>query len=260
MILNKFSSVSLSGRLKILSLQLIALSLFSCNKTANISANKAFVSFTHVAYQVGPLTLRINDSNVFTAIPYDSATGHPYASVTSQVSNTSILESSDTFLTGFSSFRQGAHYSIYAYDTVAAGTLEASLKSMIILQDNPPLNSDTTISIRYMNFTPSSSIGLLLINTRHAIPVSYDTVVISIEDFVGANINPSAYIFQPILAGNYNVISFIDSARPAPDGSNFRQMGNWTFNITSNYNFLLMGFGNLDSGQYKLQFKPVALN
>src|ERR1700733_11538528 len=118
MILNKFRSVSLATRLKAISLQLIALSIFSCNKTANISANKAFVSFTHVAYQVDPLTLKINDSTVFLAIPYDSATGHPYATVTSQISNTSIFENSDSFLSGFSSFRQGAHYSIYVYDTL----------------------------------------------------------------------------------------------------------------------------------------------
>jgi hypothetical protein len=244
MILNKFSSVSLSGRLKVLSLQFLALSLFSCNKTANISANKAFVSFTHVAYGVGPLTLKINDSTVFSAIPYDSATGHPYATVTSQISNTSIFENNDSFLSGFSSFRQGAYYSIYVYDT-----LDRSSKSMIILQDNPPLNTDTTVSIRYMNFTPSSLIGLLLVNTRHSIPDASDTIVVS-----------PAYIFRPVLAGNYDVTAFTDSARPAPDGSNFRKMGNWTFNITSNYNFNLMGFGNVDSGQYKLQFKPVALN
>ena len=44
MILSKFSSVSLAARLKTISLQLIALSLFSCNKTANINANKSFVN------------------------------------------------------------------------------------------------------------------------------------------------------------------------------------------------------------------------
>ena len=254
MILNKFNGASLAARLKTISLQLIALSIFSCNKTANISANKAFVSFTHVAYQVEPLTLKINDTTVFLAIPYDSATGHPYATVTSRISNTSIFENSDSFLSGFSSFRQGAHYSIYVYDT-----LDRRSKSMIILQDNPPLNTDTTVSIRYMNFTPSSLIGLLLVNTRDSIPLARDTVVISPEYFVGVNINPAYYTFTPILAGNYNVTAFKDSARPAPDSSNFRAMGNWTFNITSNYNFLLMGFGN-DTSQYRLQFKPVALN
>jgi Domain of unknown function (DUF4397) len=256
MILNKFSRVSLASRLKTISLQLIALSLFSCNKTANINANKAFVSFTHVAYNVDSLTLKINGTTVFSGIPYDSATGHPYATVTSQISNTTILENSDSFLTGFSSFRQGAYYSIYIYDT-----LDMNTKSMIILQDNPPLNSDTTISVRYMNFAPSSLIGLLLVNTRHgSIPVASDTFVISPANFVGVNINPAVYTFQPILAGTYNITAFTDSARPAPDSSNFRSMGNWTFDITSNYNFLLIGFGNLDSGQYKLHFKPVALN
>jgi len=255
MILNKFKSVSLAARLKTISLQLIALSIFSCNKTSNISANKANVSFTHVAYGVGPLTLMINGDTVFSAIPYDSATGYPYGIVTSQVSNTTIFENSDSFLTGFSSFRQGANYSIYIYDT-----LDKSSKSMIILQDNPPLNSDTTVSIRYLNFTPSSLIGLLLVNTRHSTPVASDTMVISPANFVGFNPTPSAYTFRPILAGNYNVIAFTDSTRPAPDSSNFRRMGNWTFSIISNYNFLLMGFGNLDSGLYKLQFKPVPLN
>ncbi len=256
MILNKFSSISLSGRLKVLTLQLMALSLFSCNKTANISANKAYVSFTHVAYEVGTLTLKINDSAVFSAIPYDSATGHPYGTVTSQISNTSILENNnDSFLSGFSSFRQGAHYSIYVYDS-----LDARSKSMIILQDNPPLNTDSTVSIRYLNFTPSSLIGLLLINTRQDIPFAGDTIVISPEYFVGVNPNPAAYTFRPILAGNYNIFAFTDSIRPTPDSSNIRYMGYFPIDISSNYNFLLMGFGNVDSGQYKFQFKSVALN
>jgi hypothetical protein len=254
MILNKFSSVSLSGRLKTLSIQLIVLSLFSCNKTANINANKAFVSFTHVAYGVGPLTLKINDDSIFWAIPYDSATGYPYANVTSQVSNTSIFENNDTFLSGFSSFRQGAYYSIYIYDT-----LDARSKSMIILQDNPPLNSDTTVSVRYMNFTPSSLIGLLLINTRQDIPFAGDTVVISPQEFVGYNPVPSAYTFQSILAGNYNIFAFKDSIRATPDSSNIRYLGYWPISISYNYNFNLMGFIN-DTGVYKFQFKPVPLN
>ncbi|HEX3767841.1 MAG TPA: hypothetical protein VHT72_05655 [Puia sp.] len=252
--MNKFSSVSLTGRLKTLSLQLLALSLFSCNKTANINANKAYVSFTHVAYGVGPLTLVINADSLFSAIPYDSATGHPYATVVSQVSNTSIFENNDTFLSGFSSFRQGAYYSIYIYDT-----LDARTKSMIILQDNPPLNSDTTVSVRYMNFTPSSAIGLLLINTRQDIPFAGDTVVISPQEFVGANPNPAVYRFQSILAGNYNIFAFKDSIRATPDSSNIIYMGFWPISITSNYNFNLMGFVN-DTGLYKFQFKPVALN
>jgi hypothetical protein len=256
MILNKFSSVSLSARLKTISLQFIALSLFSCNKTANINSNKAFISFTDVAYQVDALTFKINGDMVFTAIPYDSATGIPYAPVTSQVSNTFIFENSDTLLSGFTSFRQGARYSIYVYDTLDANTI-----NMIILQDNPPLNTDTTVSVRYMNFTPSFSIGLLLVNTRHgSTPNAYDTIVIPRENFVGTNINPASYTFTSIVAGTYDVTAYIDSAKPAPDGSNFRKMGNFTFNITSNYNFNMMGFGNDTAGLYKLQFKSVPLN
>jgi hypothetical protein len=254
MILNKFSNVSLAGRLKTISLRLIALSLFACNKTANISSNKAFVSFTHVAYNVGPLTLRINDITVFSEIPYDSATGHPYATVTSQISNTSIIENNDSFLSGFSSFRQGAYYSIYIYDT-----LDGSSKNMIILQDNPPLNTDSTVSIRYMNFAPSSLFGILLINKRQDIPFAGDTITISPAPFVGLNINPAAYTFRPILAGTYDIFAFTDSTRAAPDSSNIRFMGNFPISITSNYNFNLMGFAN-DTGLYQLKFKPVALN
>jgi hypothetical protein len=257
MILNRFSNIPASGRLMVLSFKLCIISLFSCNKTSNISANKAFVSFTHVAYNVDSLTLRIGGNTVFSSIPFDSATGHPYATVTSQISNTTILEHGvDSFLSGFSSFRQGAYYSIYVYDTLSPNP---SAKSMIILQDNPPLNADTAISVRYMNFTPSSKIGLLLVNTRHgSMPVASDTFIISPAVFVGANINPAAYTFQPILAGNYDVTAFADST--SATGSIFRSVGNWSFSITSNYNFLLTGFGNLDSGQNKFQFKPVALN
>jgi len=260
MILNEFNPLSLSGIIKSLSFQLLVMGLFSCNKTSNISANKAFVSFTHYAYQVGPLTLKIGTTDVFSAVPFDSATGYPYGTVVSQVSNTSVMEESDTFLTGFSSFRQGAHYSIYAYDTIEAGTLAASAKSIIILQDNPPLNTDSTVSIRYMNFAPSSEIGLILINTRKGPPYNGDTTVINPALFVGLNPNPAAYKFQPILEGSYNIIAFADSARPAPGNSNFRQLGNFTFSITANYNVNLFGFANLDSGEYKLQLKNVPLN
>jgi hypothetical protein len=131
---------------------------------------------------------------------------------------------------------------------------------MIILQDNPPLNTDSTVSIRYLNFTPSSLIGLLLINTRQDIPFAGDTITISPAPFVGLNNNPAAYTFRPILAGTYNIFAFTDSTRAAPDSSNIRFMGIFPFSIISNYNFILMGFGNDTAGQYKLQFKPVALN
>ncbi|HEY2347932.1 MAG TPA: hypothetical protein VGH64_02900 [Puia sp.] len=256
MILNKFSHISLAGRLRNISLQLLALSLFSCNKTANISANKAFVSFTHMAYNVDPLTLIINNKDtIFASVPFGTATGHPYATVTSQVTNTSIFENTDSFLNGFSSFRQGAYYSIYIYDT-----LDANTKSMIIRQDNPPLNTDSTVSIRYMNFTPSSYIGLLLVNTRNDIPFAGDTIVISRENFVGVNINPAYYKFQPILAGIYNIYAFTDSTRPTPDSSNIRFMLKDTINVISNYNFNLFGFVNVNSGPYRLQLNVVALN
>jgi hypothetical protein len=261
MILNKFSRISHPVRLKALSIQLMALSLFSCNKTANINANKAYVSFTHYAYNVDSLKLNIDGQAIFSWISFDSATGYPYGTVTSQVSNTTILGKNDTFLTGFSSFRQGANYSIYAYDTLDANTLAPESKSLIILQDSPPLNTDSTLSIRYMNFVPSSLIGLLLLNTRHGTtPIANDTVVISPAYFVGLENNPAAYVFRPILGGTYNIFAFIDSTTARPDSSNIRYMGNFNFSVTTNYNFNLVGFYNLTTGPYQLQFKKVALN
>ena len=65
MILNKFSTVSLAARLKTISLQLLALSLFSCNKTANINANKSFVGLTHLAYNVAAIKLTLNGKDLF---------------------------------------------------------------------------------------------------------------------------------------------------------------------------------------------------
>ncbi len=261
MILNKIRSLCSAPYLCVLSPKLFALSLifvFSCNKSADINGNKAFVSFTHYAYNVNPLTLEINGDTVFSAIPFDSATGYPYVTVTSQISNTSIFEQNnvDTFLTGFSSFRQGAYYSIYIYDTLNA--LGANSKSMIILQDNPPLNSDTTVSIRYMNFSPSP-FGLLLVNTR-ADSLAIDTVSFFPESFVGYNPNPAAYTFQTLLAGNYNIFAYLDSARPTSDSSNFRYLGNYPISVLYNYNFNLLGFTNVDTGLYKLQLKTVPLN
>src|SRR5258705_10351572 len=111
-----------------------------------------------------------------------------------------------------------------------------------------------------MNFMPSSLIGLLLINRRQDIPFAGDTITISPAPFVGSNTNPAKYIFSPILAGTYNIFAFTDSIRAAPDSSNIRFMGNFPISITSNYNFNLIGFWNDTAGQYKLQFKPVALN
>jgi hypothetical protein len=261
MILNKFSRITQPFRLKALSLQLMALGLFSCNKTANISANKAYVSFSHYAYNVDSLTLNIDGQTIFSSIPFDSATGYPYATVTSQVSNTAILGKNDTFLTGFSSFRQGSYYSIYAYDTLNANTSVPEYKSLIILQDSPPLNTDSTLSIRYMNFVPSSLIGLLLLNTRHgATPIANDTVIISPAYFVGLENNPAVYVFRPILGGTYNIFAFIDSTTARPDSANIRYMGNFSFSVTTNYNFNLVGFYNVTTGPNQLQFKSVALN
>ena len=76
MILNKFSSISIF-RLRKVGLQFLALSLFSCNKTANINANKSFVSVTHVAYGVGPLTVTANGTPFYSGtLSFSNTTGN----------------------------------------------------------------------------------------------------------------------------------------------------------------------------------------
>ena len=64
MILNKFSHISLSGAIKTFSLQLLALSLFSCYKTANSNENKAYVAVTHVAYGTGPVNITLDGDSL----------------------------------------------------------------------------------------------------------------------------------------------------------------------------------------------------
>src|SRR5664279_820403 len=113
MILNKFRSISFF-RLRTVSLQLLALSLFSCNKTANINANKSFVSITHVANGVGPLTVAVSGSPLFSGtLSFGNTTGdslNPYDTTTSRISELTINENSNTLLSGNAAFQQLGQY------------------------------------------------------------------------------------------------------------------------------------------------------
>src|SRR5450755_1749588 len=116
MILNMFRPVSHFNKLKALSFQLLALSLFSCNKSANINANKAYVGLTHVAYGVGPLGLTIDGTALFTSpLSFGLTTGidgNPYDTTVSRISEMEIFLSQDTSLNvkGNAAFQQGSHY------------------------------------------------------------------------------------------------------------------------------------------------------
>jgi hypothetical protein len=265
MILNKFSSISLSSRLKTLSLQLLALSLFSCNKTANISANKSFVNLTHLAYNVRPIKMTLNGKYLFhDSLSFGNTSGipgNPYDTTVSQVSQMNILLALDSsvIISGNAAFRQGAQYSIFFYDTLSA---TAAAVGMIILQDNPTIRTDTFTNYRYMNFSPGDTIwGLKLINNRKDIPYFADTVVIPARAFVGFDNNPSDYPFSVIRSGNYKVFAYRDSANPAPDRSNFDSLGNLQIDSLVNYYIYLQGFygdtTSSDPNKFQLNFKKL---
>ncbi len=266
MILSKFSTVSLTARLKTISLQLIALSLFSCNKTSNINSNKSFVGLTHLAYNVPAIRMTLNGKYLFPdSLSFGNGSGtstYPYDTTVSQVSEMNIFLAQDTTqnVAGNAAFRQGAQYSIFFFDSLTA---IGPAVSLIILQDNPTIRTDTFTNYRYMNFSPGDTIwGLKLINNRNDIPYAADTVVIPASVFVGLNNNPAEYPFSTIRSGNYKVFAYRDSTNPAPDSSNFNALGNIQIDSLVNYYIYLQGFYGDTSSQSpnKFQLKWKQLN
>jgi hypothetical protein len=261
MILNKFSSVSYF-RLRTFSLQLLAISLFSCNKTANINANKSFVSITHLAYGVGPLTVAVNGSPLFSGtLAFSNTTGdslNPYDTTTSRISELMVNENSNTLLSGNASFEQLGQYSIFVYDT-----LNSKSVSLVTLQNNQTIIADTVTYIRYLNFSPGSYLGLKLINTRKFNYAS-DTVIIDPVLFIGYDPNPASYNFFTVHIGNYNVFAYADSSmpnlNPNHDTSKFRFMGLLKLDSMINYNVYLQGFVDSVSATDSLQLRSFRVN
>jgi len=260
MILNKFRPLLGYNALKTLGFQLLALSLFSCNKTSNIYANKAFISITHVAYGVGPISTSLDGTPLYPgSLAFGLTTGdslNPYDTTVSRISEMLIQESTDTLLFGNQAFQQQRSYSIFIYDT-----LDKSSVNMIILQDYPSGGlADTITNVRFMNFSPGTSIGFKLINNRKFF-LARDTIVISPKLFVGYNPSPSIYNFSQILVGNYTVFAFADSSSPAADSSNFKNLGLLQIDTSINYNVYFQGFTNdSSSGPNRFQLKSVPLN
>lgn len=268
MILNKFKPATFINKIKAIGFQLLAFSLFSCNKSANINANKSFAGLTHVAYGVGPISLTIDGKLLFAnPLAFGLTTGvdgNRYDTTISRISEMSIFLAQDTSMNihGNVAFQQGNHYSIFFFDT-----LDQRSVSLIILQDNPPVFYDTITTFRFMNFSPGSSIGLKLIYTRDyfidTIHVQVrDTVIIGPSQFVGYNPNPAYYIFnQYVHIGINQVFAFWDSANPALDSTNFLRLDSLQFDSTKSYNIYLQGFlDSPNSQQNKLQIKSVRVN
>jgi hypothetical protein len=276
MIFNKFGPLSFCNKLKALSFQLLALSLFSCNKSANINANKSFVGLTHVAYGVGPISLTINGTLLFSnPLAFGLTTGvdgNPYDTTVSRISDMNIFLAQDTSMSihGNTAFQQGSHYSIFFYDT-----LDHNSVTLIILQDNPPIRYDTITTFRFLNFSPGSSIGLKLIYTKDyfindTILVKVrDTTIVGFSPFVAYNPNPAIYTFNQIVhIGMNQVFAFtdssnprIDSTNPSLDSANFIRLDSLQFDSTKSYNVYLQGFLDSPSSQQnKLQIKSVRVN
>ena len=277
MILNKFSQLSLSGALKSFCLQLLALSLFSCSKTANSNGNKAFIGVTHVAYGTGPINITLEgDSLLPQPLLFGNTSGsagNQYDTATSRVSYMQLVQGTTPLLQGNSAFQQGSYYSIFVYDTLDSRSI-----GMLILQNNPPPpnSSDTISNFRFMNFSPQSSIGIILVYTFdtsiHIIDTAFqdsvlhiavrDTVVLGLNAFVGYNPLPAAYPFNYYPhAGINQVFAYVDSTNPRPpDSSNIRRLGTLQFLASKSYNLYLQNYFFPGPQQDSLQIISVPVN
>jgi hypothetical protein len=262
MILNKFRPDSACFKTSTLCLQLLAFSLFSCNKTANINGNKAFVALTHVAYGVGALNLFFpnnGDSLLTAGISFgitSGVAGYPYDTATSRISEMQLT--GDTlFLTGNAGFQQGARYSVFAYDTLDARSI-----ALLIVQDNVTVPVDTLVNFRYMNFSPGSEIGLRFVYIHDTTVVLPDTTVhIVVRDtvnilpslFVGYNPDPASYkLNNTAHIGSNQVFAYVDTS--------FKRLGTIQLDSTKSYNIYLQGYFNSTTPQDSLQLKSVRLN
>jgi hypothetical protein len=276
MILNKFRSFPLFYQITFLCLQFLALSLFSCNKTANENSNKSYIALTHVAYGVDSLSLILQGSaNPLFSSPIafgqnSGSLGHAYYDTAISRINFMTLykgriPDSTTLLQGNSAFQQGGRYSIFVYDSLNQQSI-----NLIIFQDNPIFQNDSVTDLRFLNFSPGPvAWGLKLINTRN-LHLPQDTVIIPAGYFVGYNPNPdiSNYNFMSVLIGNYNVFAYMDSTNPhvsqgppiVVDSTNFRNLGTLPIESTIDYYLYLQGFDGDTSALNKLQLKQVPIN
>ena len=192
--------------------------------------------------------------------------GNPYDTTVSRISEMNVFLAQDPTmnLKGNTAFQQGSHYSAFFFDA-----LDSSSVGLIIFQDNPPVRYDTFTTIRFLNFSPGTSIGIKLIyinnyNINDSVSVAVrDTINIGPSPFVGYNLNPAipGYSFsQHVHIGTNQVFAFVDSAKPASDSSNFMRLDSLQFDSTKNYNIYLQGFLLDTTAQNKLQVKSVRIN
>jgi hypothetical protein len=268
MILNKFRTHVFHTSSKALGPKLLALSivlLVSCNKSSDINGNTSYVALTHVAYNLDPILLSLDGDSLFTTpLSFGQTTGtpgNPYNPAVSRVSLMSIFLPSDTAFNihGNAAFRQGAHYSIFFFDSLVKNVV-----GLIVLQDNTTILQDTVTYYRYLNFALGDTLwGLELINNRKdKPPYAADTVIISPSAFVGLNTNPASYpMTSTIRTGNYNVFAFPYPSNPIADTSIVVPLGPIQIDSLVNYNIYLQGvYGSDTTAANKFQLKYIPLN
>jgi hypothetical protein len=268
MILNKFRErggyVSFA-KIKTLSLLLMMVSLYCCKKTINADANKSFVNVIHVAYNTGPITMSFGGIPLFStplAFGQSSGTGsNPYDTTTAGVQELQLFVPPSTVppLAGNTALQQQSYYSIFVYDSLD----QASLK-LIVFQNSAGSRTDTFTYIRYLNFSPGTTIGLKVVyprdTTGYIKASAQDTVNIPLSPFVGYNPNPADYYFSTVHIGTNNIYAFVDSSNPRIDSSNFRFLGPMQFDSTLNYNVYLQGFLDSLSGANMFELKSFLIN
>jgi hypothetical protein len=166
-----------------------------------------------------------------------------------------LVQGNQVILQGNSAFQRGSYYSVFVYDTLNRDTAAVG---MIILQNNPPIvpAPDTLCPLRFLNFSPGSPKGLMLIYV-HDTTIYYthdtttDTVYIATRDtvrtgisyFVGQYPVPSAYAFNTwVHTGLNQVFAFADSLNPTSDSSNYRNLGTMMFTSPKSYNIYLQNY------------------
>lgn len=271
MILNKFSPSFFHGKKRPAGLWLLVFTVFACNKSSTINENKSYITVIHVAYGLGPVKVTVQgDSLSSGAVAFGQFSGYingqndsaaKYDTVTAGVGNLELINGSTVLAQGNSAFQQGAHYSMFVYDTINPVTTNPSPARLFILQDNLTVRTDTFTYVRFMNFTPNSSLSFLLtdsinrkINDTATIPV-VDTIRTPYLLYAGYNLNPGFYTFMRVRLGHYKLQvtpNYLDSTAYIP-------LDSLRIDSLKIYNVYLQGYIN-DTGVNKFQVKSIQLN
>ncbi len=211
---------------------------------------------THVAYGFGPLNVTLGgDSLLNVPLSFGQTSGNPgnpYDTATAGIRDLALFENSVKLINGNAAFQQGAHYSLFAYDSLDHQSL-----SLIILQDNQgvSMSTDTITYFRYLNFSPGTSLGLLLTNAKR-IRLPFRQAGLS-----GIHPQPANYPFNSIpyrKLRRHMFITTVQTLRLAVRISN--PLTRCSLIRAVNYNIYLQGFYDSSSGTNQLKLKSFPLN